>query len=80
MSSSIPVVGASSSAPPRVQKNSRNDLEGGTPNEEDNGVGAAASALNDLEIHKLDEEFEGLGDEVMEDVGLDQNVLNDLLN
>jgi hypothetical protein len=56
------------------------DLEGGTPNEEDNGVGAAASALNDLEIHNLDEEFEGLGDEVMEDVGLDQNVLNDLLN
>lgn len=30
------------------------DLEGGTPNEGDNGA-AIASALNDLEIHNLDE-------------------------
>ncbi|AES76098.1 hypothetical protein MtrunA17_Chr6g0479201 [Medicago truncatula] len=52
------------------------DLEGGTQNEGDNG---AASAGNDYEIHNLDEEFERLGDEdVMEDVGIDQNVLNDL--
>ena len=41
----------------------------------------AVSAENDLEIHNLDEEFEGLEDEdVMQDVGLDQNGLNDLLN
>jgi len=38
------------------------DLEGGTQNEGDNGA-----YENDLEIHNLDEEFEGLGDEdVME--------------
>ena len=57
-------------------------MEGGNKNEEDNGVAVAAtSAENDLEIHNLDEEFEGLGDEdAMEDVGFDQNVLNDLLN
>jgi len=56
------------------------DFEGGIPNEGDNGV-STASAENDLEIPNLDEEFEGLGDdEVMEDVGLDQDVLNELLN
>jgi len=54
------------------------DLEGGNQNEGDNG---AASDEIDLEIHNLDEEFEGLEDEdVMQDVGLDQNGLNDLLN
>ena len=54
------------------------DLEGGTQNEGDNGAGSAG---NDYEIHNLDEEFEGLGDEdVMEDVGIDQIVLNDMLN
>ena len=53
------------------------DFKEGTQNEGDN---RATSAENDQEIHNLDEEFEGLGDEdVMEDVG-DQNVLNDLLN
>jgi len=41
----------------------------------------AASAENKSDIHNLDEEFDGFGDEdVMEDIGLDQNVLNDLLN
>jgi hypothetical protein len=36
------------------------DLEGGTQYEGDNG---AATVENDLEIHNLDEEFEGLRDE-----------------
>ena len=55
-------------------------MEGGNQNKGDNGA-AAAYAKNDYEIHNLDEEFEGLGDEeIMKDVGLDLNVLNDLLN
>jgi len=55
------------------------NLERETQNKGDNG-GAATSPENDLEIHNLDEEFDGFGDELdLIDVGLDQNVLNDLL-